>query len=113
MLRSLDEQLNLLLIITEPHLMRSFYYRAGCGMELLLCHTFEHMRASAQALSKVAKYSDYARRFKLPGMEFIDPDLKERYIGGLHENNKESKKHSILISKVNEVQTNQQILKRE
>jgi hypothetical protein len=44
-LRNLEEQPNLLLIVTEPHLMRGIDYRAHFGIEMLLCRPFEHERS--------------------------------------------------------------------
>jgi single-stranded DNA-specific DHH superfamily exonuclease len=51
----------------------------------------------AQALGRVGRYSDYAQRFKLLGMEFIDDDLKAKYIDGLHEEHKESQKQRVRL----------------
>jgi hypothetical protein len=64
-------------------MMRGFDYRSSRGIELLLCRPFKHERALAQALGRVGRYIDYAKRFKLPGLELVDKNHKALYIGSL------------------------------
>ncbi len=82
-LRSLGDFKNLVLIITKPYLMRGFDYRCSHGIELLLCRSFDHERALAQALGRVGRYNDYGKRYRLPGLELVNKDLKAAYIGSL------------------------------
>ncbi len=63
--------------------MRGFDYRSSRGIDLLLCRSFDHERALAQALGRVGRSNDYGKRFKLPGLALVDKDRKAAYIGSL------------------------------